>query len=322
MRRFALVLLTLWIALIATTGCAVQTQRLLSAPPADLPAQVELAHTPFFTQQDHYCGPASLAMVLGAAGLAVDPATLVNEVFVPGRQGSLQIEMLASARRHGAVATVVPGTLEALMRETAGGRPVLVLQNLGLSWAPSWHYAVVIGYDLNARTVLLRSGQMPRQALPLSTFEHTWNRAGRWAFVALPAGALSASADEPSTVRALVAFERTATPKAAQQAYAAALQRWPHSLTLAMGLGNAHYAAGDLRAAEDTFRAAAQQHGAAAAYNNLAMVLLEQHRCDAAHAAAAQAHERGGASDKAIEDTLQRIENARREPHRCENKAP
>ncbi len=305
--RFRFAAAILCIVLSAVTGCAVQTPRLLAAPPADLPQSVELTRTPFFTQQHHYCGPATLATVLNTAGVTIEPAALVNEVFVPGRKGSLQIEMLASARRHGVVATIIPGTLEALMRETAAGHPVVVLQNLGLSWAPSWHYAVVIGYDLNQEALLLRSGDMQRQALALSTFEHTWDRAGRWAFVALPPGKLPATADERANTTALIAFERVAPPQAALTAYNAALARWPQSLTLAMGLGNAYYAQGNLAAAEQTFRVTAQRHSAAAAYNNLAMVLVEQGQCEAAQTAASQALKLGNALNEATQDTLRRV---------------
>ena len=87
--------------------------------------------------------------------------------------------MIAGARRQGVVATRLPGTLEALLRELQSGQPVVVLLNLGLSWYPLWHYAVAIGYDLPRGEVLLRSGTTERAVLPMNTFEHTWVRAGR-----------------------------------------------------------------------------------------------------------------------------------------------
>ena len=39
-------------------------------------------------------------------------------------------------------------TLSASALHRAGALTLLVLQNLGLSWLPRWHYAVVVGYDL------------------------------------------------------------------------------------------------------------------------------------------------------------------------------
>lgn len=313
---------------IAIGGCAVQTPRLLASPPAGLPRRVELAATPFFPQEEFQCGPAALATALSAASLPTRPESLVGKVFLPGREGSLQIEMLAGARRAGAVATPIPGTLEAVMRETAAGNTVVVLQNLGLSWAPSWHYAVVIGYDLDAGHFLLRSGPIERQELAFNTFEHTWDRAERWAFVALPPGRLPATADETEVTRALVAFERSAAPRQTERAYAAGLERWPQNLTLAMGLGNARYAAGDLAGARLAFDAAARRFDAAAAYNNLASVLLELGRRSEARDAALKAVARAGAEGAVAESaraTLRRIEEAgpmkRSRPQRA-RKAP
>lgn len=277
------------LSLLGLGGCAGSAAMLRAAPPAGLPRRVELAATPFHPQEDYQCGPAALAMVLGAAGIPAVPGELAGRVFLPGRQGSLQIEMLAGARRSGALAVELPGQLESLMAEVAAGHPVVVLLNLGLSWAPSWHYAVMIGYDLDESAFLLRSGPMERQVLPIDTFERTWDRAGRWAFVALPPGQLAASADELQTTRAMVAFEKAAPAREAVTVYRAGLARWPASLTLAIGLGNSLYKAGDLAGAEAAFRAAADRHDAPAAWTNLAHVLNEQGRPVEARAAAARA---------------------------------
>ncbi|WP_041645629.1 PA2778 family cysteine peptidase [Aromatoleum aromaticum] len=298
--------------MLALTGCAVQAPRLLGHPPPDLPRQVELVKTPFFPQLELQCGPAALATALSANGPMIRPQALVDEVFLPGREGSLQLEMLAGARRHGMVATLLPGSLEAVMRETAAGHPVVVLQNLGLSWAPTWHYAVVIGYDLDAAIFVLRSGTSERLELAFRTFEHTWDRSQRWAFVALPPGRLPATATEDEATRALVAFERNAPPDAAARAYAAALARWPDSLVLAMGLGNARHAAGDKAGAEQAFRDAAARHDSAAAWNNHASVLLELGRRDEARRAAQRAVELGGPLREAALTTLRAIDRQER----------
>lgn len=309
-RAAVLRLLTLVLAALLAGGCATQSASLLAQRPPGLPARVELADTPFFPDDSHYCGPAALATALSAAGLATRPDELVDRVFLPGREGSLQIEMLAGARRSGAVATVIPGTLEALLSEVAAGHPVIVLQNLGLSWAPSWHYAVVVGHDLEADEILLRSGPMQRQALALRTFEHTWKRGGNWAFVTLPPGRLAATATEADATAALVAFERSAPPPAAATAYLAGLQRWPDSYTLRMGLGNALHARGDLAGAEAAFARAAATHGQAAAYNNHARVLLALGRGAEARTAAQRGLAVAGPLRATLLDTLQAIDAA------------
>ncbi|HEY1392670.1 MAG TPA: PA2778 family cysteine peptidase [Methylibium sp.] len=274
-----------------------QTAALQAQRPTDLPERIELGATPFHPQTEFQCGPAALATLLGAAGVEADPTQLADEVFVPARKGSLQVEMLASARRHGVLAVRLPGELEAVLRELAAGHPVLVMQNLGLSFVPAWHYAVAVGYDLERSDLILRSGRTARELLAFRTFEHTWARSGHWAFAAMPPGQLPATASEVEVTAASVAFERVAPPAQAVQAYAAALQRWPASLTLAMGLGNARAAQGDVEAAAQTFAQAAQSHDSAAAWNNLAQMRLKQGRKAEAVEAARKAVQRAQAAE-------------------------
>lgn len=255
-----------------------------------LPRQHELIDTPFFPQTLYHCGPAALATALNAVDISVTPDQLAPEVYIPSRKGSLQIEMLAAARRHGALSIKIAPELDALLMEIAAGNVVVVMQNLGLSWVPSWHYAVVVGYDLDKELIWLRSGTSERFEMTLSTFQRTWERSQYWAFVALSPGSLPASAEPGAVIKALIAFEKTADAAAAKIAYAAAVKRWPDNLVLLMGLGNSAYVAGDLPNAASAFRDAISAHpNAAAAYNNLANVLLAQGEALAAKEAAGKA---------------------------------
>ncbi|WP_280152351.1 PA2778 family cysteine peptidase [Piscinibacter sp. XHJ-5] len=289
---------------VALGGCAVQTQALRAQSPPGLVRAAELADTPFFAQTEYHCGPAALATVLGAAGLPADPAVLGEQVFLPARTGTLQIEMIAGARRQGAVATRVPPALEAVLREVQAGHPVAVLLNLGLSFAPAWHYAVLVGYDLDAGDAVLRSGATRRAVMPLRTFEHTWTRSGSWAFVALPPGQWPSTAQESAVVEASVGFERNASPVQAVAVYRSALTRWPANLTLRMGLGNTLHAAGDKAGAAEAFAAAAREHHSAPASINLASTLLELGRTDEAIAAARDAVAASDAAWRAQADAV------------------
>lgn len=283
-------------------GCAAwlpppQTRALLSQAPAGLPARVERDAVPFFPQTPYHCGPAALATVLADAGLSGTPEALADAVFLPSREGSLQAEMLAGARRHGALAYRLSGDLSVLLKEVTAGHAVVVLQNLGLAVAPRWHYAVLVGYDLERRELVLRSGTTRREVMGLATFELTWARGGHWAFVALPSGRWPASVDEAGAVSAAVAFERAATPAQASQAYGALLARWPDNAVAGMGLGNVRLAAGDLAGAAAAFEALARRQDGAAAWNNLAQVQLRRGRHAEALAAAERAVSRAAAAE-------------------------
>jgi tetratricopeptide (TPR) repeat protein len=285
-RRWAALLFAGALMALLLGGCATQTRALREHPPADLAPAAELDATPFFAQTEYQCGPAALATALAAIGLRAVPEELADEVFLPARTGTLQVEMIAGARRHGAVAARIPPTVEAALREVQAGNPVVVLQNLGLSWVPAWHYAVLVGYDLAAGDVVLRSGATRREQMAMRTFEHTWKRSGAWAFVALPPGRWPATLEEASAVEASVGYERVAPPQQAVVVYRSALERWPDSLSLAMGLGNSLHAMGDKRAAADVFRAAAMRHRSAPAWINLSATLLELGKKDEAIEAA------------------------------------
>ena len=229
-------------------------------------------------------------------------------MYLPQRQGSLQVEMLAAARRHGVVAYQLAPELTDLLAEVADGTPVIVLQNLGLSWYQVWHYAVVIGYDLERREVILRSGREQRQVLPMTTFERTWARSGYWAMLALPPGKVPRSAEEVSFVSAVSALERSGHLQGARSAYLAAVQRWPHSLAAQIGAGNTAYRSKDLVRAEADFRQAVAAHpDSVAALNNLAQTLSDLGRDEEALPYAQRAVELGGPLKEIARETLEGI---------------
>jgi tetratricopeptide (TPR) repeat protein len=276
-------------------GCAApQSAYLARQWPPTLPDRAELVNTPFMPQDDYECGPAALAMVLQAAGLLVTADDLVAQVYLPGRKGSLQVEMLAAARRNGLPAYPLKPDLDAVLQEVAAGNPVLVFQNLSLPIYPVWHYAVVIGYDRERQELLLHSGRTPRQSLPLDTFERTWARGKHWSMVALSPTRLPATAQDDAIAQSVAALERV-DPKAARTAYTTALNRWPLHRALMLGAGNTAYALGDLSAAQSAYGAVVQAHpDFADAWNNLAQVLLDLGHQPAATQAIAKAVTLGG----------------------------
>jgi tetratricopeptide (TPR) repeat protein len=277
---------------------------------AGIPAQREIASVPFFPQEEYQCGPAALAMVLAWSGLTVEPAELTEKVYTASLKGSLQPAMIAGARRSGRLAYVISGT-ESLIREIAAGHPVIVLQNLGLSWIPVWHYAVAIGYDIPADELILHSGPAARKRTPLRLFENTWARAEDWGLLVLNPGELPATAVEGKFVEAVIGLEKAKQFVAAVEGYRAALIHWPDNLAAVMGLGNSYYALGDLKNSEAAFRQATEVHPReGAAWNNLADVLLRQGLKSEALDAARKAIALGGPGADIFQKTLEEIQAA------------
>jgi tetratricopeptide (TPR) repeat protein len=295
---------------IFVTACSTpQTDALLRAPSPHLPAQAELTQTVFFPQEEHQCGPAALAMALAESGVSVQPSELRDLVYLPENQGSLQVEMLAAARRQGRLAYLLKPKMEDLLTELSAGNPVVVLQNLGLNWYPVWHYALAIGYNLPEREIVLRSGKEFRQTMALSTFEHTWERGRYWAMLVLPLGKLPQTADPESYLHALAAVERTSPQTDTLVGYAAALKRWPQHLATQIGAGNAEYRRHDLDRAEQILLKAVHDHpDSLAAFNNLAQVQADLGKFDAALTSARQAVQLGGPLTSTARKTLESIE--------------
>lgn len=276
---------------------APQTQALLHVRPPILPPAAKITGVPFFPQSRYQCGPATLAMSLNWAGVTVTPDQLVPEVYIPEKKGALQIEMMATARRHGALAYQLAPELSHILIEISAGHPVIVFQNLGLGWHPVWHYAVVVGYDLNKHYILLHTGTERQHRVSLTRFERTWARGGYWAMLTMPPDQLPRTATEIRFLRAAVALEKSGELQQAVRAYEAALRRWPGSLPAQIGRGNAYYALGDIRKAEQAFYQATLDHpGSAAAFNNLAQTYADQRRYREAMAAAESAVRLDGAS--------------------------
>jgi tetratricopeptide (TPR) repeat protein len=293
--------------LLAAAGCAApQTARVVESP-GGLPRQAEVEGVPFFPQQAYYCGPAALAMALAWSGLEETPESLAPQVYTPGREGTLAPDIVAAARRKGRLAVELR-ELDGLLAEVAAGNPVLVFQNLALDWWPQWHFAVVVGYDLDRRTLILHSGTTERLETALDAFERTWARSGYWALLTLPPDRLPAAIDRGPVLVAAAGLEQAGQYEAAAMAYQSVVRRWPEESAAWIGQGNAWFALQRFADAEDAFRAAiALRPDAPAAWNNLAYALSRQGRRDEAMAAARQAVALAGSEDAVYRDTLEEV---------------
>ncbi|RYF13934.1 MAG: tetratricopeptide repeat protein [Comamonadaceae bacterium] len=289
-RRLALAAAVLFLAGCSTLNPLVpQTVQLRTDWPAGVPRQVELGEVPFYAQDAYQCGPAALATAMTHSGRRTLPASLVDEVWLPSRHGSLQVEMLATPRRHGLVSYRLEPRYADLLREVAAGNPVVVLQDVGPLFT-QWHYAVVNGFDYDTGTILLRSGLQARQETSFTAFERSWMAGDYWAMTVTPPDRIPATATEKRWLDALLGLARGGNADATVRGYRAALQRWPDSLPAAVGLANHLHARGSLQEATEVLRTAVQKNPRSVILlNNLAQTLSDQGRQDEAMAVIRQA---------------------------------
>jgi len=287
-----------------------QSDHLLDSVPVEFQKPVINDNITFFPQEAYQCGPAALATLFNWQGITVSPDNLKEQVYIPDRKGSLQLELLATTRRYGLLPYVLKPELEELLSEVKLGRPVLVFQNLGVSWYPKWHYAVVIGYNLQEQSLILHTGVTRSYVMSIQTFERTWLRTKRWAMIALRPGQMPSQPDQWRYITASVGLERVNKPQLVRAAYEAGLQKWPDSRELNMGMGNYFYAQKKLQQAGKYYSIVISKYpDFAPAHNNLAQVLAEQGDLIRALEHARQAVKLGGVYSKQYNTTLKEIKN-------------
>lgn len=295
-----------------------QTERLLSQQQAFQPPSAELTDVPFFPQTAYQCGPAALATVMNYRQVAIEPDTLVPQVYIPEKQGSVQIEMVAATRRQGLMPTPIDGTLDSLLTEVAAGNPVLVMQNLGYNWAPVWHYAVVIGYDINAQQLILRSAETRRWQTPFKTFERTWARSEHWGLVITQPDKIPATASRVDWLKTAYSLEETGQIQAAETAYRTGIRHWPEHDQMAIALANLFFNQNDNMKAGETYRSLiAASPRNAMLWNNLAYV-LQARQCPDAALDAAQCAQQLQPDDANIADTVDEMRRQTGGSNQCE----
>lgn len=263
-----------------------------------------------FEQDKDRCGPAAMASMLVFSGVDIRPEDLEEMVYDPESRGSLQISLVASARRHGRVAYEIKG-IDALSTELSAGYPVLVLLNKGFSWWPVYHYAVVTGFDQNEEFFILAGGLTCEEQVPGSLFRRMWRRAEYWGLMVLAPDDIPFTAEPVKWVKAVYELERIGDYEAALSGYTAALEKWPKMAGAMMGRANSLYSLGRIKEAGGMLNQAAAIHPESGPIlNNLAHVMLELGELEAAFEAAARAVKIAGPHAEACRKTLKRVREA------------
>ena len=301
------------IACIGLGGCATFHPADPSALGGNVPPRAQVADVPFYPQKEKYCGPAALAMALTWSGKPISQDQAAALTFTPGRDGTFRADMVTAALRNGRL-PVRLRNIEAVMKELAAGRPVIVFENRGLSLWHVWHYAVLTGYDLDKDLVIMHSGKNPDEEIGIKLFQRMWHRGENWSLVVLPPGTLPVDAEEHDVLEAANGLERVKDYAAAATAYQSITARWPRDWAAYFGLGNVRYAQADYRAAEGAYRKAlAIRPDGAEIWNNLAYSIAKQGRkteaIDAARKAVSMASDKGP-----FQRTLAELSDAKTSP--------
>lgn len=243
---------------------------------SDLPPQQEIVGLPFFPNDDLFCGPAAVSMVLTHLDQQVTLEEVAETLFIPGRKGTIQLDMLAVSRARGFTTYVIEPNVEALLREVAAGRPVIVLENYGFSWMPIWHYATVTGFDLDKNAVIRKSGIRERAVTPMWAFENLWKKEGYWGFIMLRPGEAPVNPHPERWFSELAESERYWTNEQQEKAWTTYIAVFPKSALGHAALGNVAFNSGDLERAVTYYNKALELDPANRQIHALAEIVFSQ----------------------------------------------
>lgn len=215
---------------------------------------------PFVSPRSELCAASSIEMLslYWQEQTPYTPKLTLKELdartLIPQKGGTLQIELIATARANGLLVYEIEPTFEALSKELLEAHPVIVLLNRSYAWYPLWHYAPITGYDAKTQTIMMHYDKTPHEGLSLATFSKLWERSAHWGVVLLPPTELPASATAQKFTQVAFDFEKIGMREEAIIAYETAITRWPDYVPLLFALANAYHSSNQMRKAEEVYR--------------------------------------------------------------------
>lgn len=208
------------------------------------PATREILNSVNFVPQDQkLCGPVVLKMANEYHQPARPLSDYKNLVYLEKLEGTLKTDLLAGARRLGLSPYAVP-TVATMLEQVEHHQPVVVFQNLGLSWLPAWHYSLLVGFHSGKNLVYVHGGNKPYEALSFDRFVSTWRRGGEWAYVLVPASQVPSHAPFEEALDNGIVFERLEKTDQALELYSAMANRWPERFEPHLGRAQIFYQRG------------------------------------------------------------------------------
>jgi len=304
--------LLLCVALFLFSGCASKNYDYLSLDKTIAPSK-KLALT-IYPQEAYFCGPASLATLLSQQNVEFVYGDVVGSTFTPELSGSLQLEMKATARRYGLIPYTLNTGLAHVLSEISNNTPVLVLFNLGLPLVPTWHYAVVTGFDRADKKVFLSAPKGDITSMSFEEFEMFSKRGGSWAIVALKPPLLPIASNESEMVHAIIDMYDVGHKEQAKRAALSFVSTYPTSTLGSVMLANMYLDMQNyLSATAEYKRAIVLKPHDPILLNNLAQSLLKENKLQEAKLYALEAVDIGGIylveSQKTLEEINRKLQD-------------
>lgn len=154
----------------------------ITPTPLVLPSRHLIGGVPFIRQRREHCGPATLAMVLGYYNVILSQEELAEELYRKEISGSLNLDMLISARRHGFAALIPEGSRRRLKRYISCNVPIIVMVRSS-SDSEKYHFMVIYGYDDTKELFRIHSGRTRDEKIGYNDLDRIWEPTGKWMLV-------------------------------------------------------------------------------------------------------------------------------------------
>ena len=132
---------------------------------------------PFFKQERHQCGQASLASVLAYYQEPVEIEEIIRATYNETLKGSLMADLENYAKGLGFKTESGQGTLQTIKDSVLAQKPVIILMDHGFWLASKPHYIVVFGF--NEKGFIAHDGSKPSVLFPYGGFDKDWKKMGR-----------------------------------------------------------------------------------------------------------------------------------------------
>ena len=174
----------------------------------------------FVEQEKNWCGPASLASVVGFWGKPESQGTIAEKVYLKSARGTLTVDMEGYASKLGFWSSAYEGSVEDAKEKLSMGIPLITLQKSKKYFFVSKnHYLVLLGYDDKRRCFIAHTGRKENEIIPYKKFIKSWKRADFWTLVTCPPEKVSWQLDSDGFNRLGILFEEKGMLGDAIQSY-------------------------------------------------------------------------------------------------------
>ena len=245
----------LLVILLLFAGCASLTKKVNTGNLARDKGVAYISGIPYIEQKENFCGPASMAMVLRFMGEELSQDEIAGLILEKSKSGTFKEDLILASRVHQYIPIAIDDRSK-LQTALEMNKPVIVFQNLGLSWYPLYHYSVVVGYQRDSGAIYIKSGMSEAEKYSWKLFDKTWNKTDRWGIILVAVGEEIKIGSEIEYLKTAAVFEKVGKRQQAHKIHEMVINRWPESFMARVGLGNILYSEGKYAQALEQFKIA------------------------------------------------------------------